>query len=90
MKFLFFIPELWDLNYYSVLFQHKYCINVPIQCLWCSCWRNLDFSYKSYGKESLYKYCMNVDDGRILAQLFILYSSVDFVSPVIDRKGSEE
>jgi hypothetical protein len=30
VKFRFFIPELWDLNYYSVLFQHKYCINVPI------------------------------------------------------------
>jgi hypothetical protein len=30
MIFRFFIPELWDLNYYSVLFQHKYCINVPI------------------------------------------------------------
>jgi hypothetical protein len=30
VKFWFFIPELWDLNYYSVLFQHKYCINVPI------------------------------------------------------------
>jgi hypothetical protein len=29
VKFRFFIPELWDLNYYSVLFQHKYCINVP-------------------------------------------------------------
>jgi hypothetical protein len=29
---IFFIPELWDLDYYSVLFQHKYCIhvNVPI------------------------------------------------------------
>jgi hypothetical protein len=35
-------------------------------CLWCSCWWNLDFSFKSYGKESLYKYCMNVDDGRIM------------------------
>ena len=30
VKFRFFIPELWDLNYYSVLFQHKYCINVPV------------------------------------------------------------
>jgi hypothetical protein len=30
VKFWFFIPELWNLNYYSVLFQHKYCINVPI------------------------------------------------------------
>jgi hypothetical protein len=28
--------------------------------------RNLDFSFKSYGKESLYKYCINVDDGRIM------------------------
>ena len=27
---------------------------------------NLDFSFKSYGKESLYKYCMNFDDGRIM------------------------
>ena len=27
---------------------------------------NLDFSFKSYGKESLYKYCMNVDDGLIM------------------------
>jgi hypothetical protein len=35
-------------------------------CLWCSCWWNLEFSFKSYGKESLYKYCMNVDDGRIM------------------------
>ena len=35
-------------------------------CLWCSCWWNLDFSFKSYGKESLYKYCMNVDDGCIM------------------------
>ena len=35
-------------------------------CWWCSCWWNLDFSFKSYGKESLYKYCMNVDDGRIM------------------------
>ena len=57
VKFWFFIPELWDLNYYSVLFKHKYCI---------SCWWNLDFSFKSYGKESLYKYCMNVDEGRII------------------------
>ena len=24
------------------------------------------FSFKSYGNESLYKYCMNVDDGRIM------------------------
>ena len=30
VKIRYFIPELWDLNYYSVLFQHKYCINVPI------------------------------------------------------------
>ena len=30
VKFRFFIPELWYLNYYSVLFQHKYCINVPV------------------------------------------------------------
>ena len=29
-------------------------------------WVNLDFSFKSYGKESLYKYCMNVDDGHIM------------------------
>jgi hypothetical protein len=29
-------------------------------------WWNLNFSFKSYGKESLYKYCMNVDDGRIM------------------------
>ena len=35
-------------------------------CLWCSCWWNLNFSFKSYGKESLYKYYMNVDDGRIM------------------------
>jgi hypothetical protein len=35
-------------------------------CLWCSCWWTLDFSFKSYGKESLYKYCMNVDDGHIM------------------------
>ena len=35
-------------------------------CLWCSCWWNLDFSFKRHGKESLYKYCMNVDDGRIM------------------------
>ena len=35
-------------------------------CLWCSCWWNLDFSFKSYGKESLYIYCMNVDDGWIM------------------------
>ena len=27
---------------------------------------NIDFSFKSYGKESLYKYCMNVDDGSIM------------------------
>ena len=40
--------------------------NVSYVCLWCSCWWNLDFSFKSYGKESLYKYCMNVDDGRIM------------------------
>ena len=26
----------------------------------------INFSFKSYGKESLYKYCMNVDDGRIM------------------------
>ena len=30
VRFRFFIPELWDLIYYSVLFQHKYCINVPV------------------------------------------------------------
>jgi hypothetical protein len=66
VKFRFFIPELWDLNYYSVLFQHKYCINVPIHVYWCSCWWNLDFSFKSYGEESLYKYCMNVDDRSIM------------------------
>jgi hypothetical protein len=29
-------------------------------------WWNLDFSFKSYGKDSLYKYCMNVDDRRIM------------------------
>jgi hypothetical protein len=29
VKLWFFIPELWDINYYSVLFQLKYCINVP-------------------------------------------------------------
>ena len=44
----------------SVYFLVKY------RFLWCSCWGNLDFSFKSYGKESLYKYCMNVDDGRIM------------------------
>ena len=44
-------------------FQLYKCSN---SCLWCSCWWNLDFSFKSYGKESLYKYCMNVDDGRIM------------------------
>jgi hypothetical protein len=47
-------------------------------CLWCSCWWNLNFSFKSYGKESLYKYCMNVDDGRIMHSwrscLFLLWS----------------
>ena len=42
--------------------MHK-CSN---SCLWCSCWWNLDFSFRSYGKESLYKYCMNVDDGCIM------------------------
>jgi hypothetical protein len=26
----------------------------------------LEFSFTSYGKESLCKYCMNVDDGRIM------------------------
>jgi hypothetical protein len=31
-----------------------------------TCWWYLDFSFKSYGKESLYKYCMNVDDGHIM------------------------
>ena len=44
-------------------FQLYKCSN---SCLWCSCWWNLNFSFKSYGKESLYKYCMNVDDGRIM------------------------
>jgi hypothetical protein len=39
----------------------------------------IDFSFKSYGKESLYKYCMNVDDGRIVRSwgsclLFFLYT----------------
>jgi hypothetical protein len=29
-------------------------------------WWNFNFSFKSYGEESLYKYCMNVDDGRIM------------------------
>ena len=45
-----------------VLILYK-CSN---SCLWCSCWWTLDFSFKSYGKESLYKYCMNVDDRRIM------------------------
>ena len=35
-------------------------------CLWYRCWWNLDFSFKSYGKKSIYKYWMNVDDGRIM------------------------
>ena len=43
---------------------------------WWSLWWNFDFSFKSYGKESLYKYCMNVDDGHIMRSwrscLFIL------------------
>ena len=55
-------------------------------CLWCSCWWNLDFSFKSYGKESLYKYCMNVDDGRIMCSwrscllylLYMLYQLITF------------
>ena len=29
-------------------------------------WWNFKFSFQSYGKESLYKYCMNVDDRRIM------------------------
>jgi hypothetical protein len=57
-KLLFIIPTV---NRNVVV-----CINVPIHVLWCSCWWNLDFSLKSYGKESLYKYCMNVHDGRIM------------------------
>ena len=44
-------------------FQLYKCSN---SCLWCSCWWILNFSLKSYGKESHYKYCMNVDDGRIM------------------------
>jgi hypothetical protein len=42
-------------------------------------WWNLNFSFKSYGKESLYKYSMNVDDGRIMHSwcscLLFLFSS---------------
>ena len=48
-------------------------------CLWCSCWWNLDFSFKSYGKESLNKYCMNVDDERIMRswRRCLLYQSLE-------------
>ena len=42
-----------------------------------SCWWNLDFSFKSYGKESLYKYCMNVDDGRIIRSWHSCWSKKD-------------
>ena len=42
----------------------KLCTVIGIDSL--TFWWNLDFSFKSYGKESLYKYCMNVDDGRIM------------------------
>ena len=31
-----------------------------------SCAHSITSSFNSYGKESLYKYCMNVDDGRIM------------------------
>jgi hypothetical protein len=89
VKFRFFIPELWDLNYYSVLFQHKYCIpgKCSNSCLWCSCWWNLDFSFKSYGKESLYKYCMNIDDGRIMRswRSCLLYLFIQVISFTTDK-----
>jgi hypothetical protein len=62
-------------------FLKKYCFllyKCSNSCLWCSCWWNLNFSLKSYGKESLYKYCMNVDDGRIMCSwrscLLLLFS----------------
>jgi hypothetical protein len=42
-------------------------------CLWCSCWWNLDFSFKSYGKEKslqiLYE-CWRWAYHALLAQLF--------------------
>ena len=41
---------------------------------------NLDFSFKSYGKESLYTYCMNVDDGRII---FLAFCFVPFALLVV-------
>ena len=41
------------------------------------------FSFKSYGKESLYKYCMNVDDGRIMRswRSCLLLNAVDLTVP---------
>ena len=59
-------------------FQFYKCSN---SCLWCSCWWNLDFSFKSYGKESLYKYCMNVDDGRTCALGAAVYFNSNEPSP---------
>jgi hypothetical protein len=51
VKFWFFIPELWDLNYYSVLFQHKYCINVPIHVYDAAVGEILIFHSRVMGKK---------------------------------------
>jgi hypothetical protein len=57
-------------------------------CLWCNCWWNLDFSFKSYGKESLYKYCMNVDDGRIMHSWHSCLLTIDLRKTFNFNKGS--
>jgi hypothetical protein len=64
-------------------------------CLWCSCWWNLDFSFKSYGKESLqilYE-CWRWAYHALLAQLFILFVFVFilcFVYNVASVSGMEK
>jgi hypothetical protein len=45
---------------------YKYCTNVPIHVYGAAVLWKWFFSFKIYGKESLYKYCVNVDDGRIM------------------------
>jgi hypothetical protein len=40
-----------DLNYYSVLFQHKYCINVPIHVYGAAVGEILVFHSRVMGKK---------------------------------------
>jgi hypothetical protein len=75
----FFIPELWDFIHQIVgatyeklptiwwIKSHNSGMkNRNFTKKYTDHRWNSDFSFKSYGKESLYKYCMNVDNGHIM------------------------